>query len=250
MRPLILVSNDDGIEARGVHELVKMLVRHGDVVCVCPASPQSAMSMALSMQNPLRIWGLDDFEGARMYKVNGTPVDCVKLAMHAIVERIPDLVVSGINHGSNSAINVIYSGTMGAAFEATAFGVPAIGVSLTDHSPHADFSNSVRIAGEIVSRTLKHGLPSDICLNVNVPDMTEVKGWRVVRSARGKWTDEYKEYKDPFGKDFYMLTGKFINFEPEAKDTDEWCLSHGFASVVPEKLDRTAPDWTSFTWLE
>lgn len=249
-RPLILVSNDDGIEARGVHVLVDRLVKFGDVVVVCPDSPRSAQSMALTVNSPLRITRLADYNGARMFKTNGTPVDCVKLAMYTVLDRKPDLMVSGINHGSNASINVLYSGTMGAAFEGCAFGIPSIGFSLTDHSADADFGPCLPFVDAVVEGVLNNGLPEGVCLNVNIPD-TEVPPveMRLTKSCKGNWSDEYKEYTDPFGSKFYWLTGKFINEEPDNTDTDEWCLNHGIVSAVPVTLDRTAPFEKDFTWL-
>lgn len=250
MSPLILVSNDDGIDARGVHILTDRLVKFGEVVVVCPDSPRSAQSMALTVNAPLRINPLPDYNGARMYKTNGTPVDCIKLAMHNVLDRKPDLVVAGINHGSNASINVLYSGTMGAAFEGCAFGIPSIGFSLTDHSPDADFGPCIPFVDAIVAGVLDHGLPKGICLNVNIPDSkippTEM---RLTKACKGNWTDEYQQYIDPNGKKFYWLTGKFDNEEPDNPDTDEWCLSHGIVSVVPVMLDRTAPDFHGMEWL-
>lgn len=247
-RPQILVTNDDGIEALGVHELIDRLLPFGDVTAVCPDSPRSAQSMALTVNAALRVKQVEDYKGARMFKTNGTPVDCVKLAMHTVFSRKPDLVVSGINHGSNASINVLYSGTMGAAMEGCAFGIPSIGFSLTDHNPEADFRPCYPFIDRIVDLTLKNGLPEGVCLNVNIPHYgpapTEM---RVVRAARGNWSDEYREYVDPNGHKFYWLTGTFENEEPDATDTDEWCLAHGIVSVVPTCLDRTAPihdiDW-------
>lgn len=249
-RPLILVSNDDGIRAAGVFRLLDSLLKFGDVVCVCPESPQSAKSMAITVENPLRLKAYPDYNGAKVYSVNGTPVDCVKLALHTVMPRKPDLMVSGINHGSNAAINVIYSGTMGAAFEACAWDVPAIGFSLTSHKPDADFSPAMPFVEKIVASVLSHGLPEGVCLNVNIPAKCVPSEMRVVRAARGKWTDEYQEYTDPQGKPFYMLTGRFENAEPDSQDTDEWCLAHGMVSVVPEQLDRTVPDISAYRWLE
>lgn len=249
-KPLILVCNDDGIEANGVHVLIDVLVKFGDVVVVCPDSPQSGQSMAITVNAPLRVSQLEDYHGAKMYKANGTPVDCVKLAMHTLFSRHPDLVVSGINHGSNASINVVYSGTMGAAFEGTAFGIPSIGFSLTDHSPDADFTPCLPFIEKIVEGVLEHGLPEGVALNVNIPDCephpTEM---RLTKGCKGNWSDEYKEYTDPHGKKFYWLTGKFINEEPENTDTDEWCLSHGIVSVVPVTLDRTSPDLQQLNWI-
>lgn len=250
MSPLILVSNDDGIDALGVHVLTDRLVKFGDVVVVCPDAPRSGQSMALTVNSPLRITRLDDYNGARMYKTNGTPVDCIKLAMHQVLDRTPDLVVAGINHGSNAAINVVYSGTMGAAFEGCAFGIPSIGFSLTDHSPSADFGPCIPFVDAIVNGVLTNGLPEGTCLNVNIPDSaiapTEM---RLTKACKGNWSDEYQEYTDPHGRKFYWLTGKFKNEEPDNPDTDEWCLSHGIVSVVPVMLDRTSPESKDLQWL-
>lgn len=248
-RPLILVSNDDSHAAAGVHALIEMLLPFGDIVAVCPADPQSGQSMALTVNSPLRITRLDDYQGARMYKVNGTPVDCVKLSMHYILDRLPDLVVTGINHGSNSAINVLYSGTMGAAMEGCAFGVPSVGFSLTDHNPKANFSHCKIAVQTIVGQLLRHGLPDELCLNVNIPVTPEYPAeMRLAVPCRGKWNDEYKEYTDPHGGKFYWLTGTYINLEPENDRTDEWCLAHGMISVVPVAIERSStppatPDW-------
>ncbi|MDE6769758.1 MAG: 5'/3'-nucleotidase SurE [Muribaculaceae bacterium] len=249
-KPLILVSNDDGIDAKGVHALVDRLIQFGDVVVVCPDSPRSGQSMALTVNSPLRVTRVKDYRDAKMYKTNGTPVDCVKLAMHNVLDRIPTLVVAGINHGSNASINVVYSGTMGAAFEGCAYGLPAIGFSLTDHSPNADFEPCYPFIDAIVKGVLERGLPKGVCLNVNIPNSavppTEM---RLTKSCKGNWTDEYKEYVDPNGGKFYWLTGKFVNEEPDNPDTDEWCLTHGIVSVVPVMLDRTAPEVRDFSWL-
>ena len=237
-RPLILVTNDDGIHAKGIHELVDMLLPFGEVVVICPDGPRSAQSMALTVANPLYVTRLEDYHGAVMYKVSGTPVDCVKLAMHTILDRRPDLIVSGINHGSNAAVNLLYSGTMGAAMEGAVFGIPSVGFSLTSHDADADFSNCRRTVELIVSATLKHGLPEDICLNVNIPYGCEPTAMRVAAECRGHWSDEYVEYTDPSGRKFYMLSGKFVNVEPDNTATDEWCLTHGIVSVVPISINR------------
>lgn len=249
-KPLILVSNDDGIDAKGVYALVDRLIQFGDVVVVCPNLPRSGQSMALTVNSPLRVTHVEDYKSAKMYKTNGTPVDCVKLAMHNVLDRLPSLVVAGINHGSNASINVVYSGTMGATFEGCAYGLPSIGFSLTDHSPNADFEPCFPFIDAIVKGVLEKGLPKGVCLNVNIPNSavppTEM---RLTKSCKGNWTDEYKEYVDPNGGKFYWLTGKFVNEEPDNPDTDEWCLAHGIVSVVPVMLDRTAPDVGAFSWL-
>lgn len=239
-KPLILVTNDDGIDANGVAVLVDTLLKFGDVVCVCPDSPRSGQSMAITVNQPLRITRLADRNGAGMYKVSGTPVDCVKLAMHNILNRRPDLVASGINHGSNASVNTLYSGTMGAAMEGCAFGIPSVGFSLTDHSPDADFAPCIPFVDHIARLVLQRGLPDGVCLNVNIPVSSPApSASRVVRACRGNWSDEYQEYTDPQGRKFYWLTGKFRNLEPENENTDEWCLSHGIVSIVPTRLDRT-----------
>ena len=249
-RPLILVSNDDGIHAKGVHELISALKLIGDVVCVCPDSPQSGMSMALTVNNPLRITKLDSYKGVEMFKVSGTPVDCIKIAVDNLLSRRPDLVVSGINHGSNAAINVVYSGTMGAAFEGCAYGIPSIGFSLTSHDMDADFSPCLSVVSSIVKAVLKNGLPTDVCLNVNIPaHISDYKGIKVVRGCKGRWNDRYEEYIDPAGHPFYWLAGDFINTEPQQSDTDEWCLANGYVSVVPVQLERTYPHLDDFDWM-
>lgn len=249
-RPLILVSNDDSYRAPGVHALIDRLVMLGDVVCVCPEHPQSGQSMALTVNTPLRINELPDYNGARMFNVSGTPVDCIKLAMHHILDRRPALVATGINHGSNAAINVLYSGTMGAAMEGAAFGIPSIGFSLTDHSWEADFTPCLRAIDVLCEGALRHGMPLDSALNVNVPDVAgEADGMRLCVPCRGLWNDEYKEYTDPFGRKFYWLTGRFENLEPENERTDEWALSHRLISVVPVGIDRSGSCAPEIDWL-
>lgn len=249
-KALILVSNDDGISAKGVHELIGSLQSFGDVVCVCPESPQSGMSMALTVNTLLRVKRLDDYHGAAMYQVNGTPVDCVKIAVDNLLPRKPDIVVSGINHGSNAAINVVYSGTMGAAFEGCAYGIPSVGFSLTSHDENADFTPCLPVVDKIVRQVLERGLPDGICLNVNMPaHVPEYLEMRVVRGCKGRWNDRYEEYRDPAKRPFYWLAGNFVNEEPDHDDTDEWCLAHGIVSIVPVLLERTYPNLDEFSWL-
>ena len=249
-RPIILVSNDDGIDAKGVRALIEALPDHCEIICVCPDGPRSAQGMALTLSTPMRVKRIEDFAGARMYKVNGTPVDCVKIGVDVIIKGLPDLVVAGINHGSNAAVNVIYSGTMGAVMEGCAFGVTSVGFSLTTHDPDADFTGCGPFVKEIVNKLIEKPLPEDVCLNVNIPAgkpfPTEM---RIARGCRGKWIDNYAEFTDPQGETFYWLTGKFINGEPDATDTDEWCLNHRIVSVVPTLLDRTAPDLKHYDYL-
>ena len=244
-RPLILVSNDDGYRARGVHALAAMLSEFADVVAVCPEGPQSGKSMAITVSEPLRITPVEDYReetpGVEWYHVNGTPTDCVKLAMHTVMRsRRPDLVCTGINHGSNAAVNVVYSGTMGAAFEGCAFGIPSCGFSLCDHSADADFGPMMPYVGDVVETLLETGLPRGICLNMNAP-VGEIKGMRLTRACRGHWSEEYQEFTDENGEKYYMLSGEFLNDEPEVESTDDALLAKGYATIVPVMLDTTAP---------
>lgn len=239
-RPLILVSNDDGVHAKGLRALLEMLSPDADVIAVAPATPQSAKSSALTVGEPLRIHRHPDICGASVYAVTGTPVDCVKLGLHAIVERRPDIMLSGINHGSNSGNSVTYSGTMGAALEACMVGIPAIGFSLLDFSHDADFSGCGPIVRRLVPEVLRNGLPDGVCLNVNIPVIDVPKGIKVVRGARGYWTEEYEEMKDSYGNSVWWLTGRFNNTEPEASDTDEYWLKRGYATIVPTLTDQSA----------
>ncbi|MCM1522042.1 MAG: 5'/3'-nucleotidase SurE [Muribaculaceae bacterium] len=241
-RALILVTNDDGVNARGLAQLVGVASRLGDVIVVAPATPQSAKSSALTADGPLTVEQHAPIGDAKVFSVSGTPVDCVKLAIHAILDRRPDLLLSGINHGSNAAVNNIYSGTMGAAMEGCILGIPSIGFSLLSHSPAADFSPILPLVHTITANVMAKGLPRGICLNVNFPKDCKPAGVKVVRAAGGHWTEEYADYARPSGKPFYWLSGKYHNSEPDASDTDEYWLARGWASVVPIRPDQTAPD--------
>lgn len=250
-RPLILVTNDDSISAKGVHELIERLTPFGDVVAVCPQFPHSGQSMAITCSGPLRITQLPDYKGAKMHAVDGTPVDCVKMSMHYILDRRPDLLVSGINHGSNASVNVLYSGTMGAAMEGAVFGIPSVGFSLTSHAADADFSPCRDVIDLLVPEILRRGLPADVCLNINVPAIagTPAKMKKAI-PCRGKWNDEYREYTDPSGHKFYWLSGAFINLEPENERTDQWALEHGEISAVPVCVERTLAVSSDVEWLD
>lgn len=249
---LILVSNDDGYQAKGVRQLIEWLSRYGHVVAVCPDTGRSGQSMALTFNSPLWIGQSESpVEGCEMWHCSGTPVDCIKIAQHTILKGVkPDLVVAGINHGSNSSVNVLYSGTMGAVFEGCSRDVPAIGFSLTDHNPDADLSACEEVVTKVVEGVLKNGLPDGICLNVNIPKNGK-KGMpvKLARACRGRWSEEFQKYLDPHGREFYWLTGHFINEELEATDTDEWALANGCASVVAEELNRTAAASRTPEWL-
>ena len=241
-KPLILVTNDDGISAPGIRTLVEVMSEIGDVVVVAPDKPQSAMGHAITINNTLYLNKLSG-ENAVVteYNCSGTPVDCVKLAVNEILKRKPDLCVSGINHGSNSSINVIYSGTMSAAVEAGIEGIPAIGFSLLDYDWNADFGPTKNFVKNIALQTMKNGLPSGTVLNVNFPKLTanEIKGIKICRQAKAIWMEKFDKRKTPQGKDYYWLTGEFVN-EDKGEDTDEWALSQGFISVVPIQFDMTA----------
>lgn len=241
-RPLILITNDDGLGTGGLNQLIDIAVRLGDVVVVAPAEPQSGKSSAITVNQPLYVDGHPSVSGAAVFSATGTPVDCVKLAMFSVLDRKPDLLLSGINHGSNAAVNNIYSGTMGATMEGCILGIPSIGYSLLDHSADADFTPLIPFIEEITAKVLREGLPDGVCLNVNFPAKCSPKGVKVVRAAKGHWTEEYATYATPHGKTFYWLTGKFFNEEPDNPETDEYWLGQGYASVVPVRPDQTAPD--------
>lgn len=240
-KPIILITNDDGITAPGINALALTMSKLGDVVIVAPDSPQSAMGHAITISKPLRLDKVEVAGGFTAYQSSGTPVDCVKLAVNKILHRKPDLLVSGINHGSNSSINVIYSGTMSAAMEGAIEGIPSIGFSLCNFSLDADFNAATFYANIISKNILAHGLPANTLLNVNIPNLpkSKIKGVRICRQANAKWVEEFDERLDPNKRKYYWLTGKFENFD-HGDDTDEWALSNGYISVVPVQFDFTA----------
>lgn len=240
---LILVTNDDGYASKGLAAAIEVARGFGRVVVVAPETVQSGMSQAITMYNPLYLRRIRQEEGLTVYAFSGTPVDCVKMAFDYLLreERI-DLVLSGINHGSNSAVNVLYSGTMGAAIEGSFYGCPAVGLSLDDHAADADFEAAVRYGKRIVGDLLREPLLQlPLCLNVNVPAIPaeEVRGIRLCRQNRGFWREEFFRHEDPRGREYFWLTGEFVNREPDAEDTDEWALAHGYVSVVPVQVDLT-----------
>ncbi|MCC8070965.1 MAG: 5'/3'-nucleotidase SurE [Bacteroidales bacterium] len=237
---LILITNDDGVEAKGLHHLVECVKHLGKVIVVAPAAPNSGQSSAITVDRPLKIKRHSDYHGAEVYSVNGTPVDCVKLAMHAILPHRPDMLLSGINHGSNAGTSVIYSGTMGAVVEGCCLSIPSVGFSLLHHSLAADFSPSTPWVVDISQRVLEQGLPPQVCLNVNIPALCLPKGSKVVKAARGYWTDEYKDYTDPQGNPFYMLTGRFVNTDLDDPSTDEYWLEREYVTIVPVTPDMNA----------
>lgn len=239
-KPTILVTNDDGVTAPGIRALVESVRNLGRVVVVAPESPQSGMGHAITIGVPLRLHPVDLFEGVESYQCSGTPVDCVKLARDKILHGPPDICVSGINHGANHSINIIYSGTMSAAMEAAIEGIPSIGFSLLDYSYEADFSLARKVARTLTERVMEGGLPMGALFNVNIPGLPEAhfKGCRICRQAKAKWVEEFDERRDPRGEKYYWLTGKFLNMD-EGEDTDVWALEKGFASIVPVQFDLT-----------
>ncbi|MBU3681536.1 MAG: 5'/3'-nucleotidase SurE [Flavobacterium sp.] len=241
-KPLILVTNDDGITAPGIRALIAVMSEIGDVVVVAPDKPQSAMGHAITINNTLYVHKTSA-TGASIteYHCSGTPVDCIKLGVNEILDIKPNLCVSGINHGSNSSINVIYSGTMSAAVEAGIEGIPAIGFSLLDYDWNADFEPAKYYAKKIALEVLANGLPKGVVLNVNIPKLaaSEIKGIKIARQANALWLEKFDKRKTPQGKDYYWLTGEFVNHD-KGTDTDEWALANGYVSVVPVQFDMTA----------
>ena len=241
-RPLILVTNDDGITAPGIRNLIRVMNTLGEVVVVAPDSPQSAMGHAITINNNLYCKEEHIDNGPQKeYSTSGTPADCIKLAVHELLDRKPDLCVSGINHGSNSSINVIYSGTMSAAIEAGMSGIPAIGFSLLNYNWDADFSAAECYIKTLCLKVLEKGLDKGIVLNVNFPDLAkkDIKGLRVCRQANANWVEKFDKRQSPMGRNYYWLTGEFIN-QDKGEDTDEWSLKKGYISVVPVQFDLTA----------
>lgn len=252
-RPVILVTNDDGITAPGLRALAEAMSEIGEVYVVAPDSPQSGMGHAITLNRPLRLDQVNVFKGIESWQSSGTPVDCVKLAVNQVLHRKPDLCVSGINHGSNSSINIIYSGTMSAAMEGAFEGIPSIGFSLSNYSLEADFKPAMHYAKLISKNILKNGLPERTLLNVNIPDLPlkKIKGIKICRQAFAKWDEKFDERTDPNKRKYYWLTGKFQNLD-KGEDTDEKALENGFVSVVPVQFDFTAhhaiPHLTKIDW--
>lgn len=240
-RPLILITNDDGYASKGIRELIKMAQCVGNVLVVAPAEGQSGKSHAVSIGSFVRMKKLQDDENLTIYSVTGTPVDCLKMALGNILTRKPDILISGINHGSNSSVNAFYSGTMGAAREGAFNGIPSIGLSLCDYDADADFSVVIKHSEPLIKKVLSENKNPNLCLNVNFPKVTEAefKGLRICRQAYGVWKESFVENTDPYGGKIYWLTGNFENAEPTATDTDEWALANNFAPVVPMNLDST-----------
>lgn len=239
--PLILISNDDGIRAPGLKCLVETLKNLGELVVVAPDQPQSGMGHAITISKPLRVETLKKKNGCKWHSCSGTPADCIKLGTKIILKKLPDLVVSGINHGSNSSTNALYSGTLSAAMEGAIEGIPAIGFSYCDSSWEANLDICKEIVKSITRNVLKKGLPGGTLLNVNIPKGNEkpLKGIKICRQANARWIEEFEERVDPSGRNYYWLKGNFKNFD-KGQDTDEWALGHNYVSVVPLQYDLTA----------
>ena len=240
-RPLILVTNDDGISAPGIRTLISAMNELGDVIVVAPDSPQSAMGHAITINSTLQCNQVKIDDGPQIeYSCSGTPADCVKLGINEILDKKPDICVSGVNHGSNSSINVIYSGTMSAAVEASIEGIPAIGFSLLDYSWNANFNEIKKYLINITKQALLNGIPKGNALNVNFPKLKEkdIKGIKICRQANAYWVEKFDKRVNPQGKEYYWLTGEFIN-KDNGHDSDEWALANGFISIVPVKFDLT-----------
>jgi 5'-nucleotidase len=241
-KPLILVTNDDGINSKGIKILVDIMKQFGEVLVVAPDSPQSGMGHAVTVGNTLRLYMTKVFNGTISYQCSGTPVDCVKLAKHHILQnRKPDLLVSGINHGPNTSISIVYSGTMAAALEAAIDDIPAIGFSLCDYSPDADFTHASDYIEKITRQVLKKGLPSGIALNVNIPSKKsgQIKGVKVCRQARARWKEAFDERIDPYGERYFWMAGDFLYMD-KGEDNDVWAIDNNYIAVVPMQCDMTS----------
>lgn len=237
----ILVTNDDGYFSKGIAALTEIAKKYGEVTIVAPDKGQSGMGHAITINAPIMLDEVEPIHGCRTYKTSGTPVDCVKLAVDKIFHRHPDICLSGINHGSNSSINVIYSGTMSAAVEASIEGIQAVGFSLLDYNSHADFSTSQIVVEKVLQQIISNPLPPDTLLNVNIPKVAaqDLQGLRICRQAKAKWEEEYIEREDPRGRKYYWMTGEFHNSDA-GMDTDEWALKNNYASICPVQFDLTA----------
>lgn len=239
-KPLILVTNDDGISSKGIRSLYESVKDFGEIMIVAPDSPQSGMGHAITINDPLRTRKSDLFDNENAIECSGTPADCVKLGFFEVGERMPDLVVSGINHGSNAATNVLYSGTMSASVEAALGGVPSIGFSLCSFDSDADFTVAKKVVKHVTELVLSKGIFKGTCLNVNIPDVEEAnfKGVKVCHAASAHWEDSFEKRKDQFGRTYYWLAGSFIDKKQE-ENNDLYWLEQGYATVVPIQYDMT-----------
>ena len=239
-RPLLLISNDDGYQAKGIQELVKMLSDYGDILVCAPDSARSGYACAFSCTTPLTLTLQEKRPGVEVWSCNGTPVDCVKMALAELCPRRPDMVIGGINHGDNGSVNTHYSGTMGVVLEGCMKYIPSVAFSLCDHRDDADFEPLRPLIRQVTERVLSDGLPQGVCLNVNFPLVETFKGVRVCRMAKGTWGNEVTKCHHPRGYDYWWMVGTYTNDEPEAEDTDNWALNHGYVAITPTQIDVTA----------
>lgn len=246
LKPTILISNDDGAGAVGLRKLIAIMRKIGDVITIVSEGPMSGMGHAVTMQHPLRARLVADEPGYKEYITNGTPVDNIKMGKHLLLDKTPDLVVSGINHGSNAAINVIYSGTMGAVLEAAIDGIPAIGFSLDEYGSNVRFDHCETLIDKITREVLSKGLPKGVCLNVNFPRFSKEgpKGFKMCRQAHARWVEDFEERMDPYGRNYYWMGGRFENGDGRP-DTDLKALAENYASVVPCQFDFTAHQYVN-----
>ena len=243
-KPFILITNDDGVASKGILALTQLAREFGEVAVIAPDKSCSGMSHAITMYHPLFATEVDLGQDYPVYSCNGTPVDCIKLALDELfLDRQPDLIISGINHGSNSNISVIYSGTMGAASEGAVCGITSIGLSLTDHSIDADFTPAVHYGRIVIDWVLgmEESVRQGMCLNVNVPDipLQDIKGMRVCRQTRGCWHEKFVKRVDPQGRAYYWMSGEFYNDDPDKEQTDDWGLGNAYVTIVPVQMDLT-----------
>ena len=243
-KPLILISNDDGYQAKGIRCLVDMVKDLGDIIVCAPEGPRSGFACAFSATKPLTITLREEQPGVQIWSCSGTPVDCVKMALHDIVPRRPDLVLGGINHGDNGSVNSHYSGTMGVVMEGCMKYIPSVAYSLCDHHDDADFEPLRPYIEKYTRLVLSQGLPKGVCLNINFPLLAEgdsdYRGVKVCRMAFGTWSNEVTKCHHPRGYDYYWMVGHYENDEPEAEDTDNWALNHGYVAITPTHMDVTA----------
>ena len=241
-KPYLLISNDDGVSAKGINFLVDTLRSLADILVVAPDSPRSGMGCAITPNIPITCKLLREEPGLKVYSCSGTPVDCIKVALNNFIERQPDLIIGGINHGDNSSVNSHYSGTMGVATEGALQGYPSVAFSLCDHRANADFSPLQPYLVDFVFKAIAIGMPPFTCLNINFPKAEKFEGVRICRMAKSRWTEETERRHHPHGYDYFWLVGKCEEFEPEAEDTDRWALAHGYVAVTPTQLDNTATE--------
>ena len=239
-KPLLLISNDDGIAAKGLNELICTLKGIGEMLVMAPESPRSGYSMCFTTENAIHYETIRQEEDLTVCKCNGTPTDCTKLGLYVLAPRVPDLVIGGINHGDNSAVNVHYSGTMGVVKEGCLKGIPSVAYSLCNHHLDADFTPTLPYVRTITEKVLQHGLPRGICLNINFPDIPYYKGVKICRQTDGDWIKEFVPCVHPYRDHYFWVTGEYINFEPDAENTDHWAMDHGYVAVTPTSIDVTA----------